>query len=38
MRTTIASLLDLLMPNSARSIDEERRIEHNGTEESHPNV
>ncbi len=38
MRTTLASLLDLLMPDGARFIGEERRIEHNGTEEPQPNV
>jgi acetyl-CoA carboxylase carboxyl transferase subunit beta len=38
MRTTVASLLDLLMPDTARSIPEDRQIEHNGTDESQPSA
>ena len=36
LRPTVASLLDLLMPETARSLGTERRIEYNGTDEPQP--
>ena len=36
LRPTVASLLDLLMPEAARSLGTDRRIEYNGTDESQP--